>query len=229
MISTQIWHYLWHDGECACFKGFPCAIYILYLITFSHRSYVSERWMTAGCLFARSYVRPVSKCTIMHREQTAGPRCANFCTLMHVIKVYLHANFHLNPQSFRPLISRSKIRIEYTGECIRERVVSVGKAETERTVCTNRHDVKGCQRTRSIIPIAKICQGVLDYRAWFLSIAFSPIAFVWVSVCACICVYVCVCVCVRVCVCSSVWTPHWWTARKRFEINPPFLQHHVGY
>ena len=39
--------------------------------------------------YASSSVRPSGKiCTVMHREQMAGPRSANFCTHLQVVKVH---------------------------------------------------------------------------------------------------------------------------------------------
>ena len=65
-------------------------------------------------------VRPVTKCTIMYREQKAEPRSANFCTHVPVNNIPSPAKFHPNLQHSSPSISRSIIRIEKMYKCIGE-------------------------------------------------------------------------------------------------------------
>ena len=91
---------------------------------------------------------------------------------------------------------------------------------------TDRHDIKGCQDLRRTAVRQDV---LLAYSLFFKQKAAHCILAYSihrsVSVCVCVCIYMRACVRVFVCVyvCSSVSTPHWWSARKRFEINSPIF------
>ena len=122
---------------------------------------------------------------------------------MHVDKKPLLSNFHQNLQRPWPSISRSKIRIEYIGRCIREK----------RSVC--RTWLRQKVRTISISTMSRVSGGTVDYikicQVVFLSemkcFSFSPIAFFRVYARVCVCVCVCMCICIRPCHCL-ICGPH---------------------
>ena len=69
-------------------------------LTFLNRSYRNERcfpsWQCASA-YVRPFVRAsFIKNTIMFRKQTAEPRSANFCVLLHVDNIRWPINFHRN-------------------------------------------------------------------------------------------------------------------------------------
>ena len=96
----------------------------------------SSMWV---CVFIRLCMSR-TKCTIMYREQRAGPRSAHFCVHINVDKIHSRANFYPNRQRYWPSFSRSKIRIEYIVTFIREYLsngdrVNIAIANAEEVTC----------------------------------------------------------------------------------------------
>ena len=106
--SVQIWTFLINQHAKHFYIYTPLTFAIIKK-SFTYRSY-GVRMVYVRRSYVRLFVHPITKCTIMYYEETAGARSTNFCTRVHVDKIHLPANFYPNPQCPWSSFSRSKFK-----------------------------------------------------------------------------------------------------------------------